>query len=213
MYKPKLFTLLMSLIILLCGCKSNSPSGSFWDVGTDPGRFQAEDGTFQYPNIPWGSSAAELEKAAGQPLLSGRNGEPVSDSPGLYALNDMVFAWDKKYASITLTMGDEPKGICEITFTFTPTMELPDHTTQELDLRELCQQLKNSFTETYGPSTYDQAIEKLQVTAWRSFYQREDGRYLSNSISLKVFGTEEDPSKISIELSHTLMAPEFSPEQ
>lgn len=207
---------LAASLVMLSGCQSVLGAEYVWDAGTDPSYFQAEGGIFQYPDIPWGSSAADIEKAAGRPLnIGGRNGDALPDEPGLYALRDELFVWDKKYASIVLTMGEESKGINEVTFTFTPEMKLPSGKTQKLDLNELYRELENSFTEAYGEPTDKASIEKppFHVTAWRTFLTQENGRYLSNSIALRFFGTEENPSKVSIEISNTLMAPEFSPEQ
>ena len=213
--KLKLIALVASLVILN-GCQSVLGAGNFWDAGTDPSYFQAKSGIFQYPDIPWGSSAADIEKAAGHPLnIGGRNGDALPDEPRLYALKDEFFIWDNKYASIILTMGGKSPGINEVTFTFTPEMKLSNGKTQKLDLNGLFQDLEKSFTESYGEPTDTASMEKpsLHVTAWRTFLTQENGRYISNSIALRFLGTEEKPSKVSIEISNTLMAPEFSPEQ
>lgn len=144
---------LAASLVMLSGCQSVLGAEYVWDAGTDPSYFQAEGGIFQYPDIPWGSSTAE--------------------------------------------------------------MKLPSGKTQKLDLNELYRELENSFTEAYGEPTDKASIEKppFHVTAWRTFLTQENGRYLSNSIALRFLGTEENPSKVSIEISNTLMAPEFSPEQ
>lgn len=206
--------MLLSLLFVLGGCQPKQTASPFWDVGNDPSKFQ-ENEIFQYPDIPWGSNASNIEKAAGQSLSAGRKEEPLSDEPGLYSLNDAFFVWDNKYAAILVKMGEDHQGLSEITFTFTPEMELSDGNTQKLDLKELYQDLEKSFTESYGEPTDISSLENppFHVTAWRTFLTQENGRYISNSIALRVLGSKEEPSKVSIELSYILMAPEFSPEQ
>lgn len=214
--KLKFIAAAAALLVILSGCQAVSAAANTWDVGTDPAKLQTESGIFQYPGIPWGSSAADIEKAVGHPLtVGGRQRDALPDEPGLYLLTDNFFIWDEKYASVILTMGEEPKGINELTFTFTPEMELSNGKTQKLDLGGLYQDLVKSFTESLGEPTDTSSINNPQfsVVAWRAFLTQENGRYISNSIALRVFGPEEEPSKVSIELSNTLMAPEFSPEQ
>ncbi len=108
----------MASLVILSGCQAISAAENSWDIGNDPANFQTESGIFQYPDIPWGSSAADIEKATGHPLtIGGKDKDALPDDPGLYALADNFFIWDKKYASVIVTMGQEPKGINEITFT------------------------------------------------------------------------------------------------